>query len=48
MSTHSDDLDPATETRRAPQGFRERHALKILGTIMVVMFTIVIVVQAGC
>lgn len=31
-----------------PTTFRERHALKVLGTIMVAMFALVIVAQVAC
>jgi len=48
MSMHSDDFESTTPQPRPPQSFRERHALKILGVIMVTMFTIVIVAQVGC
>jgi len=45
----SDDID-TRDTGRLPraQGFRERHALKILGAIMVTMFATVIAVQVAC
>ena len=43
------DLDSEdTLQRRRPQTWRERHALKVLGAIMVAMFALVIVVQVGC
>lgn len=51
MSLHSDDFDDIDdrETRsRAPADFRHRHGLKILGTIMVAMFALVIVTQVAC
>jgi hypothetical protein len=48
----SDDIE-AREARetggsRRAQSFRERHALKILGAIMVLMFATVILVQVAC
>jgi len=36
-----------SEENRAPS-WRERHALKILGSIMAAMFAAVIVAQVGC
>lgn len=42
----SDTSEPG-RPRRA-QSFRERHALKILGAIMVIMFATVILVQVAC
>jgi hypothetical protein len=52
MSLHSDDFeeteDNQTQRRDRPESFGHRHGLKILGTILVVMFTVVIVAQVGC
>ena len=45
----SEDFDnEATQVRPRPQGWRERHALKVLGAIMAGMFGLVIAVQVGC
>ena len=46
-STPPDDTDPR-ETAPGPQSFGQRHALKIMGVIMVAMFATVIVAQVGC
>lgn len=52
MSLHSDDFeeteDNQTQRRARPQTFGHRHGLKILGTVLVVMFAAVIVAQVGC
>jgi hypothetical protein len=49
MSLPFDDQDPETTPHlRRPQSFRERHALSLLGAIMVALFTLVVVVQVGC
>ncbi len=42
MSAMSNDSDPSGAS------FRERHALKVLGSIMVAMFALVIVAQVAC
>jgi hypothetical protein len=44
------DASDASEThRRLPsQSFRARHALKLMGVVMVAMFATVIVAQVGC
>ena len=48
----SDDADVSdtseTQPRLRAPAFRERHALKVMGGIMVVMFTLVLVAQVGC
>ncbi len=36
------------DTGPAPQTFRERHALKVMGVVMAVMFATVIIAQMGC
>jgi len=36
------------ESNPAPQDFRNRHGLKVLGVLMVAMFSLVIVAQVGC
>ena len=52
MSLHSDDFDDTessqTQRRVRPESFGHRHGLKILGSILVAMFAVVIVVQVGC
>jgi hypothetical protein len=51
MSLHSDDFDDASDLPtqpRRPADFRHRHGLKILGTIMVAMFILVLVTQGAC
>jgi hypothetical protein len=39
---------PDDDIRPAPQTFRERHALKVMGGIMVAMFATVLIAQMGC
>ncbi len=46
MNTQSHDF--TEEAPRAPETFRERHALKVMGAIGAVMFALVIVAQVGC
>jgi hypothetical protein len=55
MPTRFDDFEPAdpddasdTRPRMRPQGFRERHALKVLGAVMIAMFATVIIAQVAC
>ena len=51
MSLHSDDFDDVSDRptqSRQPADFRHRHGLKILGTIMVAMFILVVVTQGAC
>ena len=55
MPTRFDDFEPAdpddasdTRPRLRPQGFRERHALKVLGAVMIAMFATVIIAQVAC
>ena len=44
------DTDDASETRSRmrPATWRERHALKVLGGVMVTMFATVIIAQVAC
>jgi predicted cobalt transporter CbtA len=47
--TDSDTSADAEDTgAHRPRTFHERHALKVLGIIMAVMFALVIAVQVGC
>jgi hypothetical protein len=53
MQTRDSDSDIKTdETDTGPHDrpttFRERHGLKVLGTIMAVLFALVVAVQVGC
>jgi hypothetical protein len=48
MLTNDFDTDQDTKERARPTSFGQRHALKILGTIMVVLFATVIVAQVAC
>lgn len=42
------DVRDTHHARTRPASFRERHALKVMGAIMSVMFVLVLVAQAGC
>ena len=46
-TSHTDDAGE-TRPRLRPQTWRERHALKLLGAVMVAMFATVIVAQVAC
>jgi hypothetical protein len=47
--TDSDDTDISeTQPRKRTESLRERHALKILGAIMLIMLATVIFVQVAC
>jgi hypothetical protein len=46
-TSHSDDTGE-TRPRLRPQTWRERHALKLLGAVMVAMFATVIIAQVAC
>lgn len=49
MNAQSHDFPEAQiEAPHAPQTFRERHALKVMGAIGAVMFSLVIIAQVGC
>ena len=55
MPTRHEDFEPSpiddASTTRPPmrrQTWRERHALKLLGTVMVAMFATVIIAQVAC
>jgi hypothetical protein len=52
MPSHLDDSDTHdagdTRPRIRPQAWRERHALKLLGGVMVAMFATVIIAQVAC
>jgi hypothetical protein len=58
MPTRLEDRDPPqrpdpddasdTRPRMHAQTWRERHALKVLGAVMVAMFATVIIAQVGC
>jgi hypothetical protein len=44
------DTDDASDTnpRMHPPTWRERHALKVLGAVMIAMFATVIIAQVAC
>lgn len=42
------DVRDSDHARSRPDSFRERHALKVMGAIMSVMFVLVLVAQVGC
>jgi hypothetical protein len=44
------DTDDASDTRPRthPDSWRNRHGLKVLGAVMIVMFASVITAQVGC
>ena len=47
---NASDASDASDTnpRLRPQSFRDRHALKVMGVLMVGMFATVIIAQVGC
>jgi len=48
LQVQAPDHDNAPPPPTRPQSFRERHALKILGVLMVASLATVIVAQVGC